>query len=97
CGMAGSFGFETEKYALSAKSAGRALLPALNEAAPEAMAPADGFSRREQIEQRSAAMDLKATDLRRAWPPDCGDLEPPCREFMAASAACHGAAARFVA
>jgi Fe-S oxidoreductase len=48
CGMAGSFGFEKEHFDLSAKIAGLALLPAL-ENAPEATVIAPGTSCRHQI------------------------------------------------
>jgi Fe-S oxidoreductase len=53
CGMAGSFGFEAEKYPWSVKIAEHALLPRLARAAPEAAILANGFSCREQIEQLS--------------------------------------------
>jgi Fe-S oxidoreductase len=51
CGMAGAFGFEAEKYAVSQKIAERGLFPALRAAPREAWVIADGFSCREQIEQ----------------------------------------------
>src|SRR5262249_20355889 len=51
CGMAGSFGFEAEKYPWSMKIAERALLPKLREAPADAVVLANGFSCREQIEQ----------------------------------------------
>ncbi|MGA2512320.1 MAG: FAD-binding and (Fe-S)-binding domain-containing protein [Candidatus Limnocylindrales bacterium] len=52
CGMAGSFGFERgEHYQLSVRIGERALLPAVREAAPDALLVADGFSCREQIAQ----------------------------------------------
>jgi FAD/FMN-containing dehydrogenase/Fe-S oxidoreductase len=53
CGMAGSFGFEAEKYQWSMKIAEHALLPALRRADASARVIADGFSCREQIEQGS--------------------------------------------
>jgi FAD/FMN-containing dehydrogenase/Fe-S oxidoreductase len=52
CGMAGSFGFEADKYHWSRKIAEHALLPQLS-AAPDALVVANGFSCREQIEQLS--------------------------------------------
>ena len=51
CGMAGGFGFESKKYALSQQIAEQALLPALRSAEPDAVLVADGFSCREQIRQ----------------------------------------------
>jgi Fe-S oxidoreductase len=51
CGMAGAFGFEAEKYALSQAIGERALLPAVRKAAPDTLIVSDGFSCREQIRQ----------------------------------------------
>jgi Fe-S oxidoreductase len=51
CGMAGSFGFEQEKYALSLAVGELELLPAVRGALPECLIIADGFSCREQIAQ----------------------------------------------
>ena len=53
CGMAGPFGFEKEKFAISQTLAERVLLPAIRAAAPGAILIADGFSCREQIAQNS--------------------------------------------
>jgi FAD/FMN-containing dehydrogenase/Fe-S oxidoreductase len=53
CGMAGSFGFEAEKYDWSMKIAEHTLLPALRRAGNGARIIANGFSCREQIEQGS--------------------------------------------
>jgi Fe-S oxidoreductase len=49
CGMAGPFGFEADRFALSKTIASDGLLPAVNAAAPETILVADGFSCREQI------------------------------------------------
>ncbi len=51
CGMAGSFGFEADKYAASLAVGELELLPAVREAAPDTLIIADGFSCREQIAQ----------------------------------------------
>ena len=51
CGMAGSFGFEHDKYAVSLAVGELELLPAVRKAAPECLIIADGFSCREQIAQ----------------------------------------------
>ncbi len=53
CGMAGSFGFESDKYGVSMIAAERVLLPRLRASAPDTLVLADGFSCREQIEQGS--------------------------------------------
>jgi Fe-S oxidoreductase len=49
CGMAGSFGFETEHYELSMQIGESRLFPALREAAPGALVAATGVSCRQQI------------------------------------------------
>jgi FAD/FMN-containing dehydrogenase/Fe-S oxidoreductase len=54
CGMAGSFGFESEKYDVSMKAAERVLLPAVRKADTGTLILANGFSCREQVEQNSA-------------------------------------------
>jgi Fe-S oxidoreductase/FAD/FMN-containing dehydrogenase len=51
CGMAGSFGFEREKYALSQRIGELAILPAVRAAPSNTCIVSDGFSCREQIEQ----------------------------------------------
>ncbi|HWQ35159.1 MAG TPA: FAD-binding and (Fe-S)-binding domain-containing protein [Blastocatellia bacterium] len=52
CGMAGAFGFERgDHYEVSLKCGERVLLPAVREAAKDAIIIADGFSCREQIAQ----------------------------------------------
>ncbi len=51
CGMAGSFGFETEHYDVSVKCGERVLLPAVREAAQDILIVMDGFSCREQVQQ----------------------------------------------
>jgi Fe-S oxidoreductase len=51
CGMAGSFGFERNKFAVSMAAAERVLLPEIRKAPPSTLILANGFSCREQIEQ----------------------------------------------
>jgi FAD/FMN-containing dehydrogenase/Fe-S oxidoreductase len=51
CGMAGSFGFEREKYDLSIAIGELELLPAVHNEPPGSLIIADGFSCREQIAQ----------------------------------------------
>lgn len=49
CGMAGSFGFETEHYDLSLRIGGMRLFPAVEAAPPDALIAATGVSCRQQI------------------------------------------------
>jgi FAD/FMN-containing dehydrogenase/Fe-S oxidoreductase len=51
CGMAGSFGFEKDKYDVSQACGERVLLPAVRRADEGKLVIADGFSCQEQIEQ----------------------------------------------
>jgi FAD/FMN-containing dehydrogenase/Fe-S oxidoreductase len=51
CGMAGSFGFEKEKYEVSLAIGELELLPAVRRTPPDSLIIADGFSCREQISQ----------------------------------------------
>jgi FAD/FMN-containing dehydrogenase/Fe-S oxidoreductase len=51
CGLAGSFGFEADKYDISVAVGERRLLPAVRQAPADSLILADGFSCRTQIEQ----------------------------------------------
>lgn len=51
CGMAGSFGFEQNKYDVSLQCGERVLLPAVRAAGADTLIVANGFSCREQITQ----------------------------------------------
>ena len=51
CGMAGPFGFEKTKYAVSRAVGERVLMPAVRAAAADTLIVADGFSCQEQIVQ----------------------------------------------
>jgi Fe-S oxidoreductase len=51
CGMAGAFGYEKEKYAVSMACGERVLLPEVRKADPSTLIIADGFSCKEQIQQ----------------------------------------------
>ena len=53
CGMAGSFGYEADKYEISVKCGERNLLPAVRRAGLSTIIIADGFSCREQIAQQT--------------------------------------------
>jgi Fe-S oxidoreductase len=66
CGLAGSFGFEADKYDISVAVGERRLLPAVREAPLDALIVADGFSCRTQIEQltdRRAIHTAEAIEL----------------------------------
>jgi FAD/FMN-containing dehydrogenase/Fe-S oxidoreductase len=51
CGMAGAFGFEADKFAVSQAIGERVLLPAVRAAHADTLIVSDGFSCREQIQQ----------------------------------------------
>lgn len=53
CGMAGSFGYEKDKYEVSLACGERALLPRVRKAGLATVIIADGFSCKEQIQQQS--------------------------------------------
>src|SRR5581483_7984133 len=63
CGMAGPFGFAAEHYAVSQAIGERVLLPAVRQAASDALIVADGFSCREQIVQATGRQALHLADV----------------------------------
>jgi FAD/FMN-containing dehydrogenase/Fe-S oxidoreductase len=63
CGMAGSFGFEADKFAISQAIGERVLLPAVRAAATETLIVTDGFSCREQIEQATGRRPLHLAEV----------------------------------
>ena len=63
CGMAGPFGFERDKFAVSQAVGERVLLPAVRAAEPETIVVADGFSCREQILQSTGRTALHLADV----------------------------------
>jgi Fe-S oxidoreductase len=63
CGMAGSFGFEREKYDVSMACGERVLLPAVRAASDETLLIADGFSCREQIAQSTGRRALHLAEV----------------------------------
>ncbi|MGE5649710.1 MAG: FAD-binding and (Fe-S)-binding domain-containing protein [Bacillota bacterium] len=65
CGMAGSFGFEKEKYGVSMQCAERVLLPAVRNAGDGTLVIADGFSCREQLLQTTDAEPLHLAQVLR--------------------------------
>ena len=63
CGMAGSFGFEKEKYEISMKVGERKLLPRARGCPPDILLLADGFSCREQVEQGAGKVPLHVAQV----------------------------------
>jgi hypothetical protein len=63
CGMAGSFGFEKEKYQVSVACGERALLPEVRKASPSTVIMADGFSCKEQIAQQTERKGLHLAEV----------------------------------
>jgi FAD/FMN-containing dehydrogenase/Fe-S oxidoreductase len=63
CGMAGSFGFESDKYDVSVAIGERKLLPAVREAPLSTVIMADGFSCREQIAQETGRHALHLAEV----------------------------------
>jgi FAD/FMN-containing dehydrogenase/Fe-S oxidoreductase len=74
CGMAGSFGFEREKYEISRAIGERVLLPAVREAGPETLLVSDGFSCREQIAQLAGRRAFHLAEILRMA---AEELPPP--------------------
>ena len=68
CGMAGPFGFEKDKYAVSQAIGERVLLPAVAPAAPDTLIVCDGFSCREQIFQATGRRPLHFAELAASKP-----------------------------
>jgi FAD/FMN-containing dehydrogenase/Fe-S oxidoreductase len=65
CGMAGSFGFEKEKYEISMACAERVLLPALRAAGDDTLVIANGFSCREQVAQATGRLPVHLAQVLR--------------------------------
>jgi Fe-S oxidoreductase len=63
CGMAGSFGFEHDKYEISQAIGELELLPAVRKAPPDWLIIADGFSCREQIAQGTGRHGLHLAEV----------------------------------
>jgi Fe-S oxidoreductase len=63
CGMAGPFGFERDKYAVSQAVGERVLLPAVRNAPADALIVSDGFSCREQILQATGRRALHLAEV----------------------------------
>ena len=63
CGMAGSFGFEADKYEVSAQIGERVLLPAVRHASADTLIIANGFSCFQQIEQLAGRRALHIAEV----------------------------------
>ena len=63
CGMAGSFGFDEDKYDMSMAIGELELLPAVRKAPPDHLIIADGFSCREQIAQGTERQALHLAEV----------------------------------
>ena len=63
CGMAGSFGFEDDKYDVSITIGELELLPAVRKAPPDWLVIANGFSCREQIAQGTDRQALHLAEI----------------------------------
>ena len=63
CGMAGPFGFEKKKYAVSQAIGERVLLPAVRQADPDTLIVSDGFSCREQIVQATGRKAVHVAEV----------------------------------
>jgi len=74
CGMAGSFGFEREKYEISQAIGELELLPAVRRAPDDWLIIADGFSCREQIAQGTGRHALHLAEVLQMA------LEPPTKD-----------------
>ncbi len=65
CGMAGSFGFESEHYEVSQAVGEHGVLPKVRQADDDALIVTDGFSCREQIEQGTGRHPLHVAEVLR--------------------------------
>ena len=74
CGMAGSFGFECDKYEVSQAVGELELLPAVRQAPDDWLIIADGFSCREQIAQGTGRHALHLAEVLKM------SLEPPAED-----------------
>ena len=63
CGMAGSFGYEADKYDVSIKCGERKLLPEVRKAGLNTVIVADGFSCKEQIAQETNRHGLHLAEV----------------------------------
>jgi FAD/FMN-containing dehydrogenase/Fe-S oxidoreductase len=79
CGMAGSFGYEKDKFDVSIAAGERVLLPRVRREAPTTVIVADGFSCRSQIEQRTDRRALHLAEVVALAKEGCGFAAYPER------------------
>jgi Fe-S oxidoreductase len=75
CGMAGSFGLEAHKYAVSVACGERVLLPAVRRAGAGTLLVADGYSCREQIDQCTGREALHLAEVLQKALPSAAEAE----------------------
>src|SRR5262245_49002043 len=63
CGLAGSFGYESQHHDISMRVGERVLLPAVRAASPESLIIANGFSCREQIDTHTDRQALHLAEV----------------------------------
>jgi Fe-S oxidoreductase len=79
CGMAGSFGFEQDKFPVSMACGERVLLPEVRQADGATLIVADGFSCRQQIRQGTGRQAMHSAQI----------LQMALADPQPSSAACH--------
>ena len=83
CGMAGSFGYEKDKYDVSIACGERSLLPEVRRAGLSTIIVADGFSCKEQIAQETNRHALHLAEvLEMAVKPEKQSTMYPERKFI---------------
>jgi hypothetical protein len=81
CGMAGSFGFETDKFAVAQACGERVLLPRVRAEAGDTLLLADGFSCKTQIAQNTERRALHLSEVL-AMAIDHGEPGPAAAPFV---------------
>ena len=81
CGMAGSFGFEKDKFEVSQACAERVLMPKVREADPTTLILADGFSCKTQIAQNGERRAIHLAEAL-ALAIDLGPTGPDAAPFV---------------
>jgi hypothetical protein len=89
CGMAGSFGFEPDKYELSIAIGELELMPAVRRAPADWLIIADGFSCREQIAQGSPRRALHLAEVLQMALSQSGETLAPDSRVYPESARTH--------
>jgi FAD/FMN-containing dehydrogenase/Fe-S oxidoreductase len=77
CGLAGSWGFEEDKYELSMKIGERRLLPAVRDAEEDAIIMADGFSCKTQVAQGTDRRPLHTAQVIKMALDERREVVPP--------------------